>query len=602
MKKIGKYDIVEELGHGGMGVVYKAYDSVMEREVAIKVISDLMLAVPEIRNRFYREARMAGKLSHENITVVYDVAEDEGRPYIVMEYLPGSDLTEILAREEPISFLQKLDWSIQICRGLSFSHSKDIVHRDIKPANIRIVGGKVKIMDFGIARPTSSSMTTTGTVIGTPFYMSPEQIQGRKVDKRSDIFSFGVLFYELLTGKKPFYAEEPTAVMFKIVYEEPEWIDETRIDHRAGLKDIVMKILAKDPDKRYQDLSEVADALENIASELRTVERRRAEEIRGKVRDLINEGRSLVRNNEFKKARDVAQQAARIDPANTEIPRFTQEITSAEQLHAKRAYIEGHLRDARNAFDSKNFEKTQQILKELLSREPGQTEALQMMRDVQDAIAFKLTGDARYARTSRPDGTTILVTPGGEPSSEPELEEAKPEPARVQPARPEPARPEPARPEPARPEPARPEPAHREQSRPPGIRHETPRPRPAEHAGRMKYYLIGAVVLIAIASAVVYRLAFYVPPPPGGFVALNILPWAHVAKITVQGGGDFPLQEKTDTPCRLFLPEGSYEIQLTNPAYAKPIILSITVKKGEVQQVKKKFSEFDVQQVLSKIP
>jgi serine/threonine-protein kinase len=318
VSKIGKYDIVEELGRGGMGVVYKAHDSLMERDVAIKVMSDLMLAVPEIRQRFFREARTAGRLSHENITVVYDVGEDEGRPYIVMEYLTGNDLAALIEGNEPISFLQKLDYAIQICRGLSYSHANEIVHRDIKPQNIRIVGnGKVKIMDFGIARSLTSTMTTTGAVIGTPFYMSPEQIQGRHVDKRSDIFSFGVLFYELLTGKKPFTGDVPTAVMFKIVYDEPERIDDAQIDHRNGLRDVVMRTLAKDPDNRYQDLAEVADALENIVADLRTDERKRMEQFRMRLGKLIAESRTLLRGNKFRKARDLVDQAARMDPAST---------------------------------------------------------------------------------------------------------------------------------------------------------------------------------------------------------------------------------------------------------------------------------------------
>ncbi len=227
MKKIGKYEIIEELGRGGMGLVYRAYDSLMDRDVAIKVIQDVALDVPEIKSRFYREARTAGKLSHDNITIVHDVGEEDGRPYIVMEYLTGSDLRSIMDRNEPISLIQKIEIAIQVCNGLSFSHSRDIIHRDIKPANIRVLDGRrVKIMDFGIAKPTSSQLTSTGAVIGTPFYMSPEQIQGKKIDKRSDIFSTGVLFYELLTHRKPFSGDEPTAVMYKIVHEQPEHFDE----------------------------------------------------------------------------------------------------------------------------------------------------------------------------------------------------------------------------------------------------------------------------------------------------------------------------------------------------------------------------------------
>jgi serine/threonine protein kinase len=147
--------------------------------------------------------------------------------------------------------------------------------------------------------------------------MSPEQIQGRHVDKRSDIFSFGVLFYELLTGRKPFTGDAPTAVMFKIVYDEPERLDDSQIDHRGGLRDLVMKVLAKDPDNRYQDLAEVADAIENIVADLRADERRRMEQLRMRLGKLIAESRTLLRGNKFRKARDLVEQAARVDPAST---------------------------------------------------------------------------------------------------------------------------------------------------------------------------------------------------------------------------------------------------------------------------------------------
>jgi len=154
---------------------------------------------------FLREARTAGKLTHENITVIHDVGEEQGRPYIVMEYLSGTDLRTMLERRAVMTLERQISIAAQICRGLAYSHGKDIIHRDVKPANIRVLeNGRVKIMDFGIARLGSSALTSTGTILGTPYYMSPEQIQGKKVDRRSDIFSCGVVLYELFTSRKPF--------------------------------------------------------------------------------------------------------------------------------------------------------------------------------------------------------------------------------------------------------------------------------------------------------------------------------------------------------------------------------------------------------------
>ncbi len=275
MDKIGKYEIREQLGRGGMGTVYRAYDPVMDREVAVKVILDLALDVPEIKERFYREARTAGKLSHENITIVHDVGEDKGRPFIVMEYLTGSDLRTLLERQEPMSAMQKIDIAVQICRGLAFSHSKEVVHRDVKPANIRVLDdGRVKIMDFGIARLGSSALTSTGAVMGTPYYMSPEQIQGKKVDPRADIFSCGVLLFELFTSQKPFRGEEPTSVMYKIVHEEPEGIDQLPRLYPEELSAILSRMLIKDPAARYQRLDDVVRELEIAKEHLRIAEQK----------------------------------------------------------------------------------------------------------------------------------------------------------------------------------------------------------------------------------------------------------------------------------------------------------------------------------------
>jgi predicted Ser/Thr protein kinase len=571
LSKIGKYDIVEELGRGGMGVVYKAHDSLMERDVAIKVMSDLMLAVPEIRQRFFREARTAGRLSHENITVVYDVGEDEGRPYIVMEYLTGSDLAALIEGKEPVSFLQKLDFAIQICRGLSYSHANEIVHRDIKPQNIRIVGnGKVKIMDFGIARSLTSTMTTTGAVIGTPYYMSPEQIQGRHVDKRSDIFSFGVLFYELLTGKKPFTGDVPTAVMFKIVYDEPERIDDTQIDHRGGLRDVVMKTLAKDPDNRYQDLAEVADALENIVADLRTEERKKMEQFRMRLGKLISESRTLLRGNKFRKARDLVDQAARMDPASTEVARLRNEITAAEEREVKRVFIEERLNGARRAFGARELEKAIGLLQEILKVDPGHAEAVGLSREVRDAIAYSRTGDIRYAATRKPGDTDPLTPDPGPQAPTLFVESEKPAPP--------PVKREPTRARTESPSPAEPE----------RVRQTTVIARP-----RKKTYMAAGAVVFVIAAAVFYRTVLYVPSAPRGHVALNILPWGEVAKIVSAKGDEVPLPGKTWTPCRLALPEGVYYIHVTNPMFPQPLIDTVTVRNNEDRLVTRKFTGFD---------
>ncbi|MEW6511254.1 MAG: protein kinase [Bacteroidota bacterium] len=556
MAKIGKYEIIEELGRGGMGVVYKAYDALMEREVAIKVISDGVLALPEIKSRFYREARTAGKLSHENITVIYDVSEDEGRPYIVMEYLAGADLGAILDRSEPLPLQQKLEYAIQICRGLAFSHSRGIIHRDIKPGNIRITGdGKVKIMDFGIAKPESSNLTRTGALIGTPFYMSPEQIQGKKVDTRSDIFSFGVLFFELLTGKKPFPGSEPTSVMYKIVHEEPEQIDEHLIDRRTGLRDIVLKTLEKDPDRRYQDLSEVADALGHILAEMRSADRKKVLELKQKIDRLIAESRAFLSAGKFKKALETAERAAKFDPANTEIGRLSIEIRKAEEEAARKAFVESRLQDARRGYAAKKYENVIALTKQILESDPNNTEAQRLNRQAQDAITYAKTGEEQYAET-------MLAGPvAGKRREEQPAPQRKPTPP--------------------------PQPV------------ELPKKTPPSPARRKTLAIVAVVVLLA-GLGISYRLFLYTPPVPTGFVMLNVRPWAQVTRVVGPGDTELPIDQNTMTPCRLALPAGSYTIHLANPAFGKPIVVTVDVKDAQMHEVKEKFAGFDIEQAVAK--
>ena len=258
MKRIGKYEIIGEIGQGGMGMIYRARDAVIGREVAIKVIQERALNVPEVRERFYREAQAAGRLAHENVMVIHDIGEHEGAPYIVMEYLRGTDLRKLLDGAAPLTLDEKLQIAVQICEGLQYAHEHGIVHRDIKPDNIRILRGhRVKIMDFGIARLIDDQQTLTNASIGTPRYMSPEQVKGARVDHRSDIFSFGVVFYELLSGTNPFSGDHVTTVIYKILHEQPEPVHVAGTRMESDLQQIVARCLEKDPDKRYQEFGAV---------------------------------------------------------------------------------------------------------------------------------------------------------------------------------------------------------------------------------------------------------------------------------------------------------------------------------------------------------
>jgi hypothetical protein len=266
---IGRYKIVDRLGKGAMGVVYNAHDSLMERSVAIKVMMTDLEDDPETSSRFYREARAAGQLVHPNIITIFDMGEDDGRPFIVMELLAGQTLNKYMERPEAADIETKIDLMLQICAGLHAAHTHGIFHRDVKPGNLLVrPNGELKIVDFGIARLASSNMTASGLIVGTPDYMSPEQTRGPDVDQRSDIFSAGAVFYLMLTGRKPFSAADPISVLSKVQTETPLPIRDSEAP--PPIIRLVTKALAKDPADRYQSCSRMIAELEHVKRDLET--------------------------------------------------------------------------------------------------------------------------------------------------------------------------------------------------------------------------------------------------------------------------------------------------------------------------------------------
>ncbi len=251
-----------------MGYVYRALDPFLKRDVAIKTMLKDVSEDPDLRTRFVREAQSAGGLRHPNIVTIYDLGEDEeGCPFIAMEFLTGTDLEQIIKNKIELLLPKKLDILIQTSIGLGFAHNNGIVHRDIKPANIRLLdNGDVKIMDFGIAKISASHFTRTGMIMGTPHYMAPEQIRGEKVDRRADIFSLGVVLYELLAFRKPFAGDNPTTVLFKIIHSEPEPLTDALFVPPEGLDEVVQRALAKNQEERYQTCDEMTDDLLRVLS------------------------------------------------------------------------------------------------------------------------------------------------------------------------------------------------------------------------------------------------------------------------------------------------------------------------------------------------
>ncbi len=264
---LGRYEVEKELGKGAMGIVYLGKDPKISRVVAIKTMA---LAqefegdeLEEVKERFFREAETAGRLSHPNIVTIYDAGEEHDLAYIAMEFLKGQDLTKYTKKDNLLDIKTVISIVTRAAEGLAFAHAQNIVHRDIKPANLMYEpeSDSLKITDFGIARITDSSKTKTGMVLGTPSYMSPEQLAGKKVDGRSDLFSLGVMFYQMLTGSLPFKADSMASLMFKITNEDAPDIRSLRLGIPECLVEIVNKTLVKNADERYQTGTEMANDL-----------------------------------------------------------------------------------------------------------------------------------------------------------------------------------------------------------------------------------------------------------------------------------------------------------------------------------------------------
>jgi serine/threonine protein kinase len=260
----GRYQILKELGRGGMGIVFHAYDKQLKEQVAIKILSPLLSNDPDALERLKREVSAARRITHSNVIRIHDISEINGLHFISMEYFHGTNLKDHIKRHGPLSMMQSFNIASQICDGLEAAHREGVVHRDLKSQNIILDStNKIKIIDFGLARTAHmEGMTATGLIMGTPEYMAPEQVSGKRIDERADIYSFGIILYELFTGKVPFTGDSAIAVGFMQLKEDP--LPPSQVNHgiNPAIERVILKALEKDPIHRYRSVPELKKDLE----------------------------------------------------------------------------------------------------------------------------------------------------------------------------------------------------------------------------------------------------------------------------------------------------------------------------------------------------
>ena len=398
LTRIGKYEVTGLLGRGGMGLVYRAFDKHLGREVAIKTITEGFAGDPEMLERFYREAAKTGMLKHPNIVTVYDLGEQEGFPYIVMEYVAGEALDRVIQSARPLPLAFRLKIIEQVCSALAYAHRNDVIHRDVKPANVIVQpDGVAKLLDFGIARQEKQErgLTRTGNVIGTIHYMAPERLRDRAFDGRSDIFSAGIMLYQLLTGHLPFTGED-VSVIQKLLNEKHPPLSNYLHDYPAALDAILDHSLAKDPDQRYNSADEMAAEIYAAADEVK----------KGQVLEMYEQAESLVKDEEYIKAREILLQVTKLDGQHT---KARQLLVLVQQNLALRQRAE-QIRELKFQSDAALHERQYDVaighIEEALRLDPTSSELKELLESVRNKkqARERIEGYLRQADGARSRG------------------------------------------------------------------------------------------------------------------------------------------------------------------------------------------------------
>jgi hypothetical protein len=373
---IGKYEVIGVIGEGGMGVVYKARDPQIGRMVAIKKITADFGQDSDLLKRFLSEAQAVGKLQHPGIVIIYDLGDDGGVPFLVMEYLTGQSLDKILAARTELPLIQKLDIIMQICDALHCAHRRNIVHRDIKPANVILSEeGRAKLVDFGVAHAADSGLTRTGQILGTISYMSPEQLNGLPVDGRTDVFSTGVMLYQLLTYNLPFGGQGTAAVIANILQRDPPPLSQYIQDYPAELDDIVARALAKNREQRYATAEDFAFDLSRVQEGLK----------RDAINHYVGQARACIAKSELPPAREMLSRALKLDTQNTVAKQLMYEVQRLAESAQTTHRIQQLRTQAEEAREQKRYSDALGLIDQALQLDNTDTELLSLRAQIQQA-------------------------------------------------------------------------------------------------------------------------------------------------------------------------------------------------------------------------
>jgi hypothetical protein len=626
--QLGRYEIQRRLGRGGMGTVYVAHDPVLGRMVAIKVFAG-DLDMPDARERFAREARAAAALNHPNIVTVYDFGEYDAQPYIVMEYVPGETMGTLIRRKVPVAISDKLRWIQELCAGAGYAHQMSVIHRDIKPANLMIDrSGRLKILDFGIARMLGIA-SNTSVMIGTPGYMAPEQITGDPVDHRSDQFSIGVVFYELLAYTEAFPGETLPAITHRILSEKPKPLIGVAPDVTPEIAAIVDQALAKNVADRFPDTEALRSAIARVRKHMNSDDswtgivmppnrdtpagginrgtgsaRRRTGDAVGvaqmtpppdprrgdrdalarrraaQVEAALTDARGLLANQQLEAALDACQQALTLDETHAGALQLEREIEEALRRRGGGSEIDDPDRTIASAFapdasESRLFES--QAVTRLhnegyaVTGLPSQEQALSGSTPNTDQTVLR-------PAAASPDATVVVPArrtpaPAARPATIPPV--AKPatvppvsKPATVPPVA-KPAAPAPAAKQPSKApvakKPAGPDFITKLKSAADGVAKGLNGIVPAD-ASKGKTRTILAAVAAVVVLAVLATVYFLTRgPAPTGTLVVDAVPWAAIKAIQSENGTAQELPAQASTPLSLALPAGTYQITLIGP-------------------------------------